>query len=410
MALAALLIAGYLTVVSLNEGARPAGCGPDSACEQVLGSKWSKWLGVVPVSATAVVLYALTIAGTVFLGPETLPLERRRGWIMLTLAAVMIAGAAAWFVFLQAIVIKNWCAWCMSGHGLGVTLAALIVCRAPFGRGRAQADSPAPVGAITPPMTGIVVVAGLVAVGLVPVGQVLVESKPATSTAWLDEIATQPSVATARPAVPNRKGIVWAMNGQLRFDLAKPMMPLVGKADAEFVVIEVFDYCCGHCRITQPRIATARKRYGEQLAFVVMPMPLNSDCNRTVRKTQPGFEQACDLARLSLAVWSADRKSFAAMHEWLFEGEKAPSAKDARARAIELVGLVDLQVALADPLINEQIRKNIDLHERTSGKDNKTRFLPKFILRRGVFTGVPKEQLFFDALESIQGVKPVQKQ
>jgi len=409
LALAALLIAGYLTIVALNEGSRPAGCGPESACSRVLSSPWSRWLGVVPVSTAAVVLYALTIAATVFLGPNCTALERRRVWIMLMLAAVTIAGAAIWFTFLQAFVIKGWCPWCMGDHAFGIAVAVLILIRAPFGR-NASTIQPSD-GAIAPPAAVTIVAVALLAVGAVAVGQILVPAKMASDGAWVadgGQNATTPLVSLNSHRIDREKGIVWALHATVRVDLNEPLIPLIGPADAESVMLELFDYCCSHCRQIQARIKVAQARYGAQLAVAVMPVPLNSMCNRSIRRTRPEFAQSCDLARLAMAVWLADRDSFALMHEWLFVGETAPSAKDARARAEKLIGVEDLEVALADPGIGLRINSNMELHVRTYGKERKYTHLPKIILRGQRFTGVPSEEVFLRALETYHGVKPVE--
>lgn len=401
VALAALLIAGYLTVIALNKGSRPAGCGPDSACGQVLSSPWSKWLRVVPVSAVAVVLYALTIATTALLVPGSSAFKRRRGWIMLTLTALMIVGAVIWFTVVQGAVIGGWCPWCMADHGLGLTVAVMILFRVPMARGRPEPSG----GALTPSTISAIVVVALLAVAAVPVGQILLPAKVSSTVAWVDDGAT--AVPPPLIDIGGRKdGIIWLHNGKVRFVLDEPLIPLIGPADAEFVMLELFDYCCGHCRQMQARIKAAQARYGVQLAVAIMPVPLNAACNRSIRQTQPDFAQSCDLTRLSLAVWSADRASFTTMHEWLMEGEKPPSTVEARARAVGLVGQENLEVALTDPAISQRIDKNMRTHVRTYGQDKKFTFLPKIILRRTVFTGVPSEEVVFQLLEKYHGVKP----
>ena len=52
---AAIVAASYLVWVSLSRSA-VAGCGPDSSCDRVLHSRWSRWLGL-PVSAIALLIY-----------------------------------------------------------------------------------------------------------------------------------------------------------------------------------------------------------------------------------------------------------------------------------------------------------------------------------------------------------------
>ncbi|MAE62040.1 MAG: hypothetical protein CMJ49_11870 [Planctomycetaceae bacterium] len=49
MVVAGLIAAGYLTVVSWERGGAPAGCGAETGCGLVFGSKWARLWGV-PVS------------------------------------------------------------------------------------------------------------------------------------------------------------------------------------------------------------------------------------------------------------------------------------------------------------------------------------------------------------------------
>src|SRR5688572_15488772 len=63
IAMVAVLLAGYLTWVSLREAGEPAGCGAGSGCAAVLASQWSRWFDA-PVGAPALAVYlAIVVAG-----------------------------------------------------------------------------------------------------------------------------------------------------------------------------------------------------------------------------------------------------------------------------------------------------------------------------------------------------------
>lgn len=114
----ALAISAYLAWFSLTHG-KVAGCGPESGCDAVLKSRWAYWLGI-PVSLPALAVYASLLGGTFRLRPG-LPAESRRWiWRLLIVLAVMIAGAALWFIFLQLVLIKRICPFCMVAHGCGL--------------------------------------------------------------------------------------------------------------------------------------------------------------------------------------------------------------------------------------------------------------------------------------------------
>src|SRR5687768_17492254 len=56
LAAVAVLLAAYLTWVSVRQAGTPAGCGADSGCARVLASRWSRWFDV-PVGAPAAAVY-----------------------------------------------------------------------------------------------------------------------------------------------------------------------------------------------------------------------------------------------------------------------------------------------------------------------------------------------------------------
>src|SRR5262249_36311973 len=72
----AIGLAAYLLWVSLSGGA-VAGCGPDSSCDKVLHSRWSRWLGL-PVSAPGLLMYAGILTATFWLRRKVPPAQQRQ--------------------------------------------------------------------------------------------------------------------------------------------------------------------------------------------------------------------------------------------------------------------------------------------------------------------------------------------
>ncbi len=433
LALGAMAIAAYLTFYSLVPG-RPAGCGGDSACAEVLSSPWSKWMGKVPVSGLALVAYIVVLAATVFFGDDATAEQRRQGWLVLTGAAVMILGAVIWFVCLQVFAIGSICPWCMGDHALGVAVTGMILVRAPisFSRSASGGDADALIGRKT---LGRLIAVGLLGVVLIVIGQTLVKPKGMKVEDASNGLAPpgpgpQPNTAppggtTPKPGsgaqiyVPENGGeidagvtpaarggpkrVVRLYGEKIKVELP---LPLLGSMEADHVVLDLFDYCCLHCRKMHGYMSEVHERFGDQLALVAMPIPLHPDCNTETKKAHPGFEEACDLARLAMAVWVADPDSFEEMHNWLFMGSRVPTAKDARKFAVDLVGAQPLREALADPWIDRQIRGNVVVHKGTYGKDKKSKSLPKLIYAKGVATGTPKNAKELESLlESALGLK-----
>src|SRR5258706_195553 len=115
--LAAIGLAAYLLSVSLSGGA-VAGCGPDSSCDKVLHSRWSRWLGL-PVSAVGLPVYLAILIGT-FKLKRTVPAPAQRAvWHWLLPCAMAVMGASVWFGIVQAVILRSFCPFCMTAHACG---------------------------------------------------------------------------------------------------------------------------------------------------------------------------------------------------------------------------------------------------------------------------------------------------
>lgn len=123
IALIDLGVSGYLSWVALEAG-KVVGCGAASGfdCDEVLASRWSKWLGL-PVSLFGTLTYLGILA---LCWPAA---ARPRSWATTALftLGLMAAGAAVWFIGLQAFVIGSYCLYCMAAHCCGIVVAVLTM-------------------------------------------------------------------------------------------------------------------------------------------------------------------------------------------------------------------------------------------------------------------------------------------
>src|SRR5439155_4461327 len=103
----------------------------------------------------------------------------------------------------------------------------------------------------------------------------------------------------------------------------------------------------------------ADRAMGDKCAIVNCPMPLDAHCNYTVRRTPRPHTNACDFARLGLAVWRADKTKHPEFDKYVFSGETPPPLPQAVERARQLVGPAAFDKAVADPWINEQLKRSI---------------------------------------------------
>jgi protein-disulfide isomerase/uncharacterized membrane protein len=157
--------------------------------------------------------------------------------------------------------------------------------------------------------------------------------------------------------------IISLNGGAYRLDASH--WPLAGKKDADLVFVEMFDYTCPHCRENHRSIKDAVARIGEdKVAILAFVTPLNANCNNTLRSTDPQHAEACDLARIAIAVWRVDAEKFGQFHEWMFEGHGPPTAAKARTHAQELVGKDELEKELSKKIVGQYIQKQVDLYNK----------------------------------------------
>ncbi len=333
IALAALAGAA-VSMVLLRSHALP-GCAPGSGCDAVLSSRWSQVLGV-PVSAAAIVVYALVAAMLIHVRPGESPRRQRVAWRVLMACAAALLGAAAWFTLLQWAAIGQWCRWCMTAHACGAATGMLILWHAPIGRERLLPDEPPDPMLIGPwRATGLAL------------------------AAWLSVavLAGVQAVQPWRPAVTI--GAVGGVVGE------PTQVPLIGEPSARHLLVCMYDYTCPHCRAMHERLKRLRARFADVLAIVLMRVPLEGRCNPAVGHTSPAHVGACELAELALAVWRVDVEKFDVMDDWLFASPRPRPAAEARERARQLIGEQALDQALADGWPQRYIEQGVRFYLAT---------------------------------------------
>ena len=127
-----------------------------------------------------------------------------------------------------------------------------------------------------------------------------------------NETAAEVEAKSAAPPKPEPRLVSVSGN---KFRLNSRHWPLLGNPDAKYIFVEMFDYTCPHCRSTHRAIDGAFKEYGDDLAVIALPVPLDGSCNDTVRNTSSSHANACELARISVAVWRVDRSKFRDFHD-----------------------------------------------------------------------------------------------
>lgn len=396
--LLALAVIGsiFLAWVSLQNGP-VAGCGEGSGCNKVMQSRWAYWLGM-PVSIPAVLAYLSLLVIALRLLHDRPIQPQRLLWGCAWILSVMISLAAVWFIGLQALVIHAFCKFCLTVHACALLASAILLARAwaaqtPHGQAlepKASLTSVSECGISRSAilgwtLAGIVGVAGLIA------GQVFVEKRqyvvasstptvPRTSSSIVNQDYVAPAgsnqaymaamaaryqlktpasnAAQSMTPLVRRTGArdIDVHGGTFHFHLDE--LPMIGSSDAPHIILSIYDYSCHQCRELHPRLVEAQNQLSNQIAFLLLPTPLNSNCNPVVKVSLKEHSNACEYARLALGVWRAKPDAFRSYDDWLFKPAKLVPVAEARRYAEQLVGVENLDRAMADAWIGNLIRTN----------------------------------------------------
>lgn len=328
-----------------------AGCGAGSGCANVLGSKWSMVLGLVPVSVFSLLLYVSVLLSLRF--------NRQGARWMRALAAWLCLWAALWFTGLQFFVLKSFCPYCMSMHGLGVLLGLAIL----FGEGS---------GFFKKRWLPMALAAGLVA------ALALVQHLgPVPATHRVDVVMGEKSGVAHDIHASGHGRKVTFLNGSKSYNIAQ--LPHLGPVDAEYVIVEYYDYTCEACRDMHALLERSIALHPGKLAVIVLPVPLERSCNPHLPQGIKDHENACQFAKLALKVWRADPSMFAEFHRNLFDFQGMPG-EAAAALASSLVG-EEKMTADHDAWVNGILAQNVADYKIFI---QKTPVMPKLLLKDSV--------------------------
>ena len=348
MARIALLVAlggaGYLTSIALR-GGPVAGCGAGSGCDRVLSSHWAYWMGL-PVGLPALVIYLSLFVATFTVsrqGPAKV--VRQISLHLICSLSLLVLAAALWFFSIQRLEIHAWCKYCLATH-FSAAWAACLLLGAALRRGSKGQSA------------GFLVVS------------------------WrrdrLDVIAAAIGLAilvTGQMAVPKRIYAVTHFPGQSggmltqvllhdgRFRLDPKELPILGSATMTNFIVSFFDYTCSHCRALHPLLKAAAEKYQDRFTVIELPVPLDAECNPLILITAPANQDACEYARLGLAVCHAKREAYGEFEDWLFATPAIPPLDEVRSHAAILVGQEALDRALSSVWVQRQLETDIALYQ-----------------------------------------------
>ena len=370
-------ITGYLLIMKLTgEISSIVGCGGEGGCANVLGSKWSAWVHI-PVSLLAALFYAAVIA-----------LSFLRSRSLLISSALVLIGAALWFIGIMTYKIESFCPWCLATHITGILTAISIF--------------------VTTRRTGPVSWTACSIFAFAPLS-VLIGGQiwgPEPDTHAISEYAAK---TKNKPIHQRGSGRQLTYGGKI-FNMAE--LPFIGPADAKHVFVKYFDYTCGSCRNMEEDLDKLMEKHPGKFAVVLLPTPLNRKCNsnlplrphwRANLKTKiEDHPWACELAKLGLAAWRAQPESFPEVHKRLFS-RPILTVEEARREVSRIIPKEKLSQSLKDPWINDLIKANTEDHQTLSAQSV---VMPKLlIVDTKVFQGVAKSSdIFVSAMEKLFGL------
>ncbi|MFQ3169706.1 MAG: putative membrane protein [Limisphaerales bacterium] len=413
----AAIITAYLALATLAKGGQVPGCGPESDCDKVLGSPWAYWLGV-PVSLLGLGLYAAFFISTFSLKIGQLQ-KAQRSLNSLTLFSFATLAAAAWFVGVQAVAIGAFCPYCCTAHGLASLAAIIFLSQA--------SDIGARLSVRLNFRAGIGVALGLVAV--IAAGQIILPKEQAAplvvdlgqaqTNAPLAEtkptpkptppptpiVKTEPVVTPPLPVASTVEAKPFLVP-RTTLSLDASRLPLLGPANAPHRIACLFDYTCHHCRQLHGHIRTAIDHFDGQLSCLMIPMPLDANCNAQFKRTHRNHVDACKYAKICLAVQQVAPAKYDAFDRWLFTNHKTtkPLAK-VRAHAASLVGAAALNKAVASAAVQQQLQQDIRAYELNS-KNGGNSSMPQTIIKdRVMFGPSPSDAALQSILKQTLGLK-----
>ncbi len=173
-------------------------------------------------------------------------------------------------------------------------------------------------------------------------------------------------------------------NGAFSVDLNE--VPLLGSAEAPYIMVQLYDYSCRMCRMLHPALSTVVNDLSNQIAVVCLPVPFATNCNPVIKRYMPEHIDACAYAQIGLAIWRTNRAKMREYDDWFFHGSTNPTVPAAKIEAIRLIGENAFTNAMKDPWIKQQIELGVRIFE-TNWTLYKKSSIPQLLIGTNIVTG-----------------------
>lgn len=401
--ISASVITAYLALLTLAQGGDVPGCGPDSDCDKVLRSKWAYWLGI-PVSIPGLCLYLLFFLKTFGIKFNNLsPSNKKqiRSLNTLTLCAFGVIGGGIWFIGIQALEIKAFCPYCCTAHALAMTASGIFLTRSGIIAERLNVNINITGGVLT--MTAFIVIIATTQFLFPkqnPAAKIIELSNSKTNTAVQNNQKTATTKSNQNNTVINNLN-----NKEAPFPIPKTKLslitsklPIIGDRNAKKRIAVLFDYTCHHCRTLHGYVRQIIPKYKNQLSSIMVPMPLDSKCNPRIKTTQKDHINACNYAKICLAVHQVSPGKYDEFDKWLFSDHNSTKPlSTVRKYAEEIAGEKIFNETINSQSVLDQLATNIEVYNLNSNNGGTT-IMPQSIIKNRVMFGPPPSA---QALEKI---------
>jgi hypothetical protein len=105
-----------------------------------------------------------------------------------------------------------------------------------------------------------------------------------------------------------------------------------------------------------------------------------------MRSTPPKHKDACEYARIGLAMRRVGADKFHDYQDWFFGQPSIPAFDVARAKAESLATKEALDKALADPWVASTLKRGVDIYEQ-NGRETRNYRVPQLIMGEAINFG-----------------------
>ena len=286
------------------------GCGAHGDCSGVLGSSYSRLLGV-SLTSYALVYYAVAgglLATSPWLGRRTV------GPLLWLLLAILSSGAVTmglWAVAIMVFVLQMTCPWCLAIHVANAVFFILSIVSA---RSRWKSSQRQRIEQDLPALSArIPAVASLAAVLLC-----------AWQVSMLLVFADDGRLRVVNTIALGDGAELRQFDGNpialLGLDDDAPMPTFKGRADAPDRLVMMSCYTCPKCQEMNRRLRRIIDRHPDRLRVDIRMAPLSPLCNPIISKKAITAKHrvACAAARAALAVARVRGDAFSEFSDWLY--------------------------------------------------------------------------------------------